>query len=319
MVTTATLPAKPGRSQSAQRRGRAPRRRTEYRAGDLRAALSFLAPAAVGFSAFYLWPTVRGIYLSFTDYSLLTAPNWVGAANYRKLIHDPVFWNALKVTAEYVVINIGVQTVVALALAVLLHRLTRSSFLRGVILLPYLISNVVVALVWFWMGDYTLGVINQALGWLGLGPFGFFGDGQLAIPTIALVNVWRHMGYTALLLFAGLQTIPAQLYEAAAMDGATEWRAFRRITLPLLRPVLAMVLVLTVIGSFQVFDTVAVTTQGGPVNATRVIYYYIYDKAFNQYDFGYAAAMGVVLILILAGVSLAQLRLLKAGDSDLSS
>jgi multiple sugar transport system permease protein len=315
MKDTVSGPVRPRAPRVAGRRVRAIEAGTRQ---DLPVALLFIAPAVLGFAVFYLWPTVRGIYLSFTDYSLLAPPSWVGGQNYAELVTDPVFWNALGVTLEYVVINIGVQTVVAVVLAVLLHQLTRSSLLRGVILLPYLIANVVVALLWYWMADYNLGVVNGVLGWFGIDPIAFFGDGRLAIPTIALVNVWRHMGYTSLLIFAGLQAIPTELYEAAAVDGASQWRSFWRITLPLLRPVLAMVLVLTVIGSFQIFDTVAVTTKGGPVNATRVIYYYIYDKAFSQFDFGYACAMGVVLMALLASLSLLQLRLLRASESDLS-
>jgi multiple sugar transport system permease protein len=279
-------------------------------------AFIFLLPALLGFLVFYAWPAVRGLYLSFTDYDLLTAPKFTGLDNYDRLLGDDVFWNSLWVTLEYVVINIGVQTLVALLIAVLIHRLTRSTVIRGVILLPYLVSNVVVALVWYWMADYNLGVLNEALGWVGIDPISFFGDEAWAIPTIALVNVWRHMGYTALLIFAGLQTINRDVYEAAAVDGASERRMFFQITLPLLRPVLALVLVISVIGSWQIFDTVAVTTQGGPVDSTRVIQYYIYENAFTRFDFGYASAISVVLFLILAGVALAQLKMLRAGESD---
>jgi multiple sugar transport system permease protein len=287
------------------------------RAGDLRVAMVFLLPAATGFGVFYVWPALRTVYLSFTEYSLLAPPEWVGLANYRALWTDPQFRNSLLVTVEYVAINIGVQTVVAMAMAVLMHRLTRSTLIRGVLLLPYLIANVVVALVWFTMLDAQLGVVNQMLTWVGIDPVAFFGETSTAIPTIALVNVWRHMGYTALLIFAGLQAIPRTVYEAAAIDGASESRLFWRITMPLLRPVLALVLVLTVIGSFQIFDTVAVTTRGGPVNATRVIYFYIYEQAFQRFSFGYAAALSVVLFAILAVVAMLQLRLLRAGESDL--
>jgi multiple sugar transport system permease protein len=288
----------------------------ERRRGEAGVAFIFLLPALLGFLVFYAWPAVRGLYLSFTDYDLLTAPKFTGLDNYDRLLGDDVFWNSLWVTLEYVVINIGVQTLVALLIAVLIHRLTRSTVIRGVILLPYLVSNVVVALVWYWMADYNLGVLNEALGWVGIDPISFFGDEAWAIPTIALVNVWRHMGYTALLIFAGLQTINRDVYEAAAVDGASERRMFFQITLPLLRPVLALVLVISVIGSWQIFDTVAVTTQGGPVDSTRVIQYYIYENAFTRFDFGYASAISVVLFLILAGVALAQLKMLRAGESD---
>ncbi|QNE21125.1 sugar ABC transporter permease [Kribbella qitaiheensis] len=286
--------------------------------GDLKVAMIFLAPATLGFVVFYIWPTLRGAYLSFTEYSLLSAPKFNGLDNYERMVHDSFFWNALGVTVEYVVINIGLQTVLAVGIAMLMYRLTKSITVRAVVLLPYLVANVVVALVWYWMLDYQVGIVNQALSWIGIDPVAFFGDSHWAIPTVALINVWRHMGYTALLVFAGLQMIPTYVYEAAEVDGSTEMKTFWRITLPLLRPVLVMVLVVTMIGSFQLFDTVAVTTQGGPINATRVIYYYIYERAFTRFDFGYASAMALVLFAILALVSLLQLRLLRAKESDLA-
>ena len=285
---------------------------------DLKPALLFIAPAAVGFAVFYLWPTLRGLYLSLTEYSLLGSPEFIGLDNYREIVKDDLFWNAMKVTLEYVVLNIGFQTVIALGLAVLMHRLTKSTLIRGSLLLPYLIANVIVALVWFWALDYQIGIVNQILEWVGIHKVAFFGSETWAIPTIAFVNVWRHMGYTALLIFAGLQTIPATMYEAASLDGSSEWRTFWRITMPLLRPVLVLVLVITVVGSFQVFDTVAVTTGGGPVNASRVIQVYIIERAFDRSDFGYAAALSAVLFLILAIVAIVQMKLLRGGESDLN-
>lgn len=285
--------------------------------GELRAALLFLTPAFLGFLVFFAWPSVRGLYLSFTDYNLLSEPNWVGLENYIDIASDPVFWNSMAVTVQYVVINITVQTVFALLLAVLLHRFTRSMTIRGIVMLPYLIANVVVALVWFWLADYNLGLINSTLDALGFDRVGFFGNEALAMTTIALINVWRHLGYTTLLIFAGLQAIPKDVYEAAEVDGAGEWRVFWGVTMPLLRPVLAFVLVITVVGSFQIFDTIAVTTGGGPVAATQAINVYIYERAFTRFDFGYASALSVILMIILAVVALVQLRLLRANESDL--
>ena len=286
--------------------------------GDLKVAMIFLAPATLGFLVFYIWPTLRGAYLSFTEYSLLSAPDFNGLANYERMVQDSFFWNALLVTVEYVVINIGVQTVLAVGIAMLMYRLTQSITIRAIVLAPYLVANVVVALVWYWMLDFQIGIVNEFLSWIGIDPVAFFGDSHWAIPTVAGINVWRHMGYTALLVFAGLQMIPKYVYEAAEVDGSSELQTFWRITLPLLRPVLVMVLVVTMIGSFQIFDTVAVTTQGGPINATRVLYYYIYERAFTRFDFGYASAMAMVLFAILAIVSLLQLRLLRAKESDLA-
>lgn len=279
----------------------------------------FLAPSMLGFVLFYLRPTIIGFWNSFTNKELLR-PNseFVGLENYRDMIDDDIFWNALWVTLKYVGMNIGVQTVFAIGIAWMLDRLSGSRLMRTLILAPWLMSNVVVALLFLWILDFRLGVANSFIETIGLDAQPFFSSERWAIPTIALINVWRHMGYTALLLFAGLQTIPTSVKEAALVDGCNEFKRFIKVTLPLLRPVLAVVLVITVIGSFQIYDTIDVTTAGGPVNATRVIYVYIFDQAFGRRNFGYASAMSVVLFMILALVTMAQMRFLRANESDLA-
>jgi multiple sugar transport system permease protein len=322
-MSTQVAPAakdKQGAAMDKQRvRRAAPKRRFGLRRdSELPAALLFIAPAAFGFVVFYVWPTIRGFYFSLTQYNLLNDPVFIGLDNFKAIAKDALFWNAMKVTIEYVIINIGLQTFMALGLAVLMHRLTKSSLLRGALLSPYLIANVIAGLLWFWLLDYQLGLVNQILGAIHIGPIPFFGDETWAIPTIAFVNVWRHMGYTALLIFAGLQTIPNYVYEAASLDGASEWKTFWKITLPLLRPVMVLVLVITVIGSFQVFDTVAVTTAGGPINASRVLQFYIFSKAFGQGQFGYASALSVVLFVVLAAVAVFQMKILRGDESDLA-
>jgi multiple sugar transport system permease protein len=256
------------------------------------------------------------VYLSFTEYNIFRPPVFTGLENYSRMMADPVFWNALWVTLEYVVINIAVQTVFALFIAVLMQRYTRSAVIRGVILLPYLFSNVIVALVWYWLADYNLGLLNATLDFFNFDKITFFSD-VLAMPTIALINVWRHVGYTALLIFAGLQAIPKDIYDASAVDGAGEWRTFRSITLPLLRPVLAFVLVITVTGSFQIFDTIAVTTNGGPIHATRTFSILIADAAWGNNEFGYASAISVALMVMLSLIAFAQTKLLSANQSDM--
>jgi multiple sugar transport system permease protein len=229
-----------------------------------------------------------------------------------------VFWNALRVTVYYVILNIGFQTILALVIAVLMQRLTKKTWVRGLILTPYLVSNVVAALVFLWILDYQLGIGNTILSAIGIGRIPFLSSDAWVIPTIAAINVWRHVGYTALLIFAGLQTIPETMYEAGRMDGAGEVRMFRSITVPLLRPIMALVLIISVVGSFQVFDTVAVTTRGGPVDSSRVLQYYIYDVAFGRFQFGYANAMAVALLLVLVIVTFVQYRLTRAEQSDLA-
>jgi multiple sugar transport system permease protein len=293
----------------------APTRRR--RKDDTKLALLFIAPASLGLLVFLVWPLLTGLYYSFTQYTTLTPPEWVGLDNYVRLLQDPVFWTSLKVTVLYVVINIGVQTIVALVIAVLMQRLTQSTVLRSLVLAPYLVSNVVAAIVFLWILDTQLGIFNIFLQWIGFDPVAFWASETWVIPTIALVNVWRHMGYTALLLFAGLQSIPSHLYEAARTEGAGEITMFRRITLPLLRPILALVLIMTIIGSFQVFDTISVTTQGGPADASKVLQMYIYEKAFAQYEFGYASALSVALLIILMVITFAQYWMSRAGQSDL--
>ncbi|SNY46111.1 carbohydrate ABC transporter permease [Paractinoplanes atraurantiacus] len=288
------------------------------RADDTKLAILFIAPALIGFVVFLLWPTLRGIYLSFTKFNLLTPPEWTGLDNYVRMVQDPVFWNALKVTVYYVVINIALQTALALGIAVMMQRLTKRTWLRGIVLTPYLVSNVVAALIFLWILDYQLGIGNQVLALIGLDRIAFLADSAWVIPTIAVINVWRHVGYTALLIFAGLQTIPESMYEAGRMDGASELTMFRRITLPLLRPILALVLIITVVGSFQVFDTVAITTRGGPVDSSRVLQYYIYDMAFGRFQFGYASAMSVGLLVVLVVITFLQYRLTRASSSDLA-
>ncbi|WP_369229936.1 carbohydrate ABC transporter permease [Streptomyces sp. R21] len=304
-------------AEGAQPKPKTHRIRAGAEHGDGPLAALFVAPAMLGFLVFLLWPTLRGVYLSFTRFNLLTPAKWVGLDNYVRMVHDPIFWDSLKVTVEYVLINIGVQTVSALAIAVLLQRLTQSAVLRGIVLTPYLMSNVVAGIVWLWILDTQLGIGNEIIGALGFDRIPFLADETWAIPTIALINVWRHVGYTALLLFAGLQAIPNDMYEAAKVDGASERRMFLRITMPLLRPVLAVVLIMTVIGSFQVFDTVAVTTQGGPANATNVLQYYIYGSAFGRFQFGYASAMSVALLVVLSAITFVQYRITRAGQTDL--
>lgn len=317
MTTITKLPDPVAGGSRPPHRGRTARAGRGRRLGDLRIALLFILPAMIGFVAFFLVPTVRGVYLSFTEYSVLGDPTWIGTRNYTAIFADELFWNAMAVTLQYVGLNIGFQTVIALGLALLMHRVAKSTLIRGALLLPFLVANVIVALLWFWMLDYQIGIVNEIINWFGLPRIAFFGSEQWAIPTIAGVNVWRHMGYTALLIFAGLQSIPSHVYEVASLDGASQTRTFWSITMPLLRPVLVLVLVVTVIGSFQVFDTVAVTTGGGPINASRVIQMYIYQKAFGESDFGYASALSVILFVILALVAFIQMKFLKGNESDL--
>lgn len=281
-------------------------------------AFGLVLPALIGFVLFYAWPAWRAVEISLTDWNLLRAPNWVGLDNYAKLWGDERFWHGMKLSAWYVAFNIPMQTVLGLFLAVVMDRLARSLFVKAVVLLPYLLSNVLVALMWLWLLDPLLGGVNALLTWTGIGRQPFFAGETQALATVAAVNIWRHMGLVALLFLAGLQNIPRYLYEAGALEGATEWQMFWRITLPLLRPVMVFVLVTSVTGSFQIFDTVAVATNGGPLESTRVIVHYIVQNAFSFYKMGYASAMSMTLCLVMVLYTVLQMRILRANENDLA-
>jgi len=279
-------------------------------------AYLLILPSLVGFALFYALPTIRGLFISFTDWNLLTPAKYVGLSNYKELFRDPDFWNAIKVTVSYVLWNIPLQTALALVFALVMNAVAGSNLLRGLMLLPWLMPNVVVGLLWLWLVDPNVGILNVAIKAISGSSIPFLSSPKYAIPTIAWINIWRHMGYTALLVFAGLQTIPKEVYEAASIDGASSRQTFFRVTLPLLRPVLTFVIVTSVIGSFQVFDTVAITTKGGPINATKVFNYFIYQQAFERFRMGYATAISIILFVILVGVSILQMRLMRAGEVD---
>lgn len=289
-----------------------------WRSREALTGWAFVLPAFIGFVVFYIVPSVRALYLSTTDWNLLSAPAGVGFANYLEMWNDDKFWRGLKLSLWYVLLNIPMQTLIGLFLAAAMDRLVKSMALRAIILLPYLLSSVLVAMMWLWLLDPFLGWVDASLIWLGITPQPFFGSPDQAMITVAIVNIWRHMGLISLLFLAGMQGIPRYLYEAAALDGASEWQMFRRITLPLLRPVMVFVLVTSVTGSFQIFDTVAVTTAGGPAESTQVIVYYIYQNAFSFYRMGYASAMSVVLALIMIGYTMLQMRVMRANQSDLA-
>jgi multiple sugar transport system permease protein len=288
------------------------------RHGEALTAWLLLLPALIGFALFHAWPALRAFGISFTDWNLLRPAAFVGVENYAALMEDGRFWNGMRLAGWYVLLNIPLQTAFGLALAVAMDRLTKSLFVKTVVLLPYLLSNVLVALIWLWLLDPMLGAVNQLIEAFGLDRQPFFGGADQALPTVAAVNVWRHMGLVAMLFLAGLQNIPRSLYEAAALEGANEWQMFRRITLPLLRPVMVFVLVTSVTGSFQIFDTIAVTTQGGPLDATRVVVYYIVQNAFGFLKMGYASAMSMVLAAAMLLYTVVQMRVLRANESDLA-
>ena len=273
----------------------------------VRTAFGFLAPSLIGVVVFLVIPVIFVMVLSLTQWNLLTPIRWVGFSNYVNIFRFDGFGHSLLVTAYYVLLNIPVQTVLALGLAMLLNNGRRgSALIRIICVLPFLATPVAMGIVWNWFFAPVTGIINQLLAHVGIAGPAWLSDSATAMPVIAFANVWQYVGYNMLFFLAGLQAIPLSLYEAAGLDGASKIQQFRRVTLPLLRPALMFVLVTSVIGSFQVFDTVYVMTAGGPGNATKVANLNIYNTAFSGFRIGEASAMSVVLFLIILAVSVAQ-------------
>ena len=284
---------------------------------DRVAAAIFLIPTFVGFFVFYVYPALRGLWYSFTDFNLIGDAHYVGPDNYAKAIGDKEVWNAFAVTIAYALYNLIGQTFLGLLLAALMQRFARSTWVRSLLLLPWLVPNVAIALIWGWLLDSNIGYVTHLLSYVGIDGVTFY-NAHAAMPIVAGINIWAYTGYTALLLYAGMLQIPGELYESAALDGAGETRMFFSITLPLLRPVLVLVLVMGLIGSFQIFDTVQIGYAGHPIPAVRVIYYYIYQQGFTFLKMGYASAIAMLLVLVLAVFTAIQLRLMRAGSSDLA-
>jgi multiple sugar transport system permease protein/sn-glycerol 3-phosphate transport system permease protein len=279
----------------------------------LATAAPFLVPSLAGVLLFLLIPVVIVLVLSFIQWNFLTPPRWVGLANFSSMVRDDHVFRALLISAYYVLWNIPLQTVLALALAMLLVRkMPAMGVFRALYVLPYMSTPVAMAVVWSWMFNAQNGLINHLLSLAGLHGPDWLGNTSTALPVVAMVNIWQYAGYNMLFFLAGLLAIPPQLYESASIDGASALRRFTRITLPLLNSTMLFVLVTDVIGSFQIFDTVYVMTQGGPGNATDVINYQIYETAFQNFDVGSAAAMSLVLFAVILIVTVVQFRFFRS-------
>ncbi len=280
---------------------------------ETRTAYAFLAPGLLLFAVYRLYPLLEGLRLSFTNARLgRSSQQWVGWANYARLAEDSRFHVSLWNTAFYAVASTLPILAVPLVLALALNRGALRTLLRSVFFFPFTLSVVTVGLAWLWLLDPVVGPFNYYLRALGLPTRSWLADPTTAMWAIIGTTVWWVTGYYLVIYLAGLQDIPRDLYEAAALDGASAWRSFWAITLPLLRPVLLFVVVTHVIGSFQLFGQVFILTGGGPGDATRTVVQHLYEAAFqNFFQFGAASAMAWVLFAIILTFSVLQFRLLR--------
>ena len=276
----------------------------------------FLAPALLLIAVFFFLPVLAALLLSFTDFDIyalgdLNRLRFVGFNNYLQLLQSPLFWTALGNTFYFVLVGGPLSVAVSLGAALLVNaRLTRfPSFFRTAFFLPVVTTLVAVAVVWRYLYHPRYGLLNYGLSWLGIEPIDWLGDPNWAMSAIILMAVWKNFGFNMIIFIAGLQNIPMQLYEAARIDGASAWRQFRYLTLPLLGPTFLFVALMTMIGYFQVFAEPYVMTQGGPANRTLSVVLLMYEEGFRWWNMGYASAAAFVLfVLILAGTVL-QLKL----------
>lgn len=295
--------------------------RTIRRDDDATVAAFMLAPAAVLFALFFLWPFLRGLWISLTRWDGFSAPVFVGAANYMKLLGDTLFLGALENNLIFVLLVLLFKNVLGLGLAILLDR---AIFMRGpiraAVFIPVTLSFAATGLLWSWIYNPVFGLLNAALDGLGLSglKMSWLGDADIALYSIIAVDVWKWLGFHAVIYLAGLQTIPDELYEAARIDGAGAVRRFRHVTLPLMMPVILINVILGLSGAFvRNFDIVQVLTQGGPNHATEVVMTYMVKTAFQDGNMGYASAMGYALFLIVTLSCVALLGIMRRSKVEM--
>lgn len=276
-------------------------------------AFLFVLPALINFTLFRYYPIVSAARSSLYNYSLLGGyRGFVGFDHYIRMASDPAFWNSLKVTFLFVLVKIPIQVILALGLAIFLSKQSiGSTIVRSAIMAPMVTSIIVVSIIWALMLHSEQGLFQSILVSMGLQKIRFISSETRALPTLSAMMIWKDVGFSMIILMAGLKGIPRVYYEAATVDGANAWQRFWNVTMPLLRPVMMFVLVTQVAFSFQMFDPVFQMTQGGPLESTNIIVYYIYQQGFLFQDMGYASALSMVTLIILLIISYGQMRFLN--------
>jgi multiple sugar transport system permease protein len=281
-----------------------------------RAGWWFVAPAVIVLTVFFFAPVIMALAMSLTDFDLyalsdFTNLRFIGFENYGRLLREPLFWKALGNTLYFVALGVPLSIGLSLGAALLVNsKLARFvSLFRTIYFAPVVTTLVAVAVVWRYIFHTRYGFLNYGLGALGVDPIDWMGDPQWAMPAIVILAVWKNFGYNMIILLAALQNIPEDLYEAARIDGASSWQVFRHITLPGLGPVLLLVSILTMTGYFQLFAEPYVMTEGGPLQSTLSVLYFMYEEGFKWWSLGRASAVAFLLFVLMFAVTLVQLRL----------
>jgi multiple sugar transport system permease protein len=288
----------------------APRRGRRFGHEQAVLGLIFIAPVLVLFVIFVVLPAITALYLSFTSYDILTAPEWVGLKNYERILDDSLFHRALRNIVTYCVIYVPSMIALSLVLALALNRKRPGmTIFRAIYYLPVVTSPVASAVVWTWILNRDFGAVNQLLGYIGIDGPAWLSSSDTALYSIVMVTLWGGLGGNMVIYLAGLQGVPVELAEAARLDGASAIQVFRDVTWPMLRTTTLFVVTVTLIGSFQLFDQAYVMTQGGPGYATLTPVYSIYQNGFNRLQMGYASSQAFVLFIVILAITFIQLRI----------
>jgi multiple sugar transport system permease protein len=279
----------------------------------------FAGPALIMLGLFFFVPVLLAFALSLTNFDLYSLADWsntgfVGFANYAELVQTPLFWKALGNTFYFVIVGVPLSIGLSLGAAMLLNGAATklTGVFRTALFAPVVTTLVAVAVIWRYLLHTRYGMINYGLESVGAPPVDWLGDPRSSMPAIILFAVWKNFGYNMVILLAGLQTIPSDLYEAARIDGANGWQRFRHVTLPALGPMLLLVSILTMAGYFQLFAEPYVMTQGGPVESTVSVLYFMYDQGFKWWNLGFASAVAFALFLIMIVFTTLQYRFARA-------
>lgn len=273
----------------------------------------FVAPAVVILAIFWVYPILNMGYLSLFKWDLISPKmQFVGLQNFQALFADQQFWQTFVNTVIYTLFVVGLGVTLGLFVAVYLKEHTKTNgFIQAVIFSPYVVSLASVALLWMWIMNKDYGLLNSILGFFDIGAVDWLGDSHVALVSLILISVWKSVGYDALILVSAIQGIPAHLYEAARLDQASPWTTFRKITLPMISPTLFFLVVVDAIASLKVFETIQIMTAGGPQNATNTLVFSLYQYGFQFNKVGYAAAIGVVLLALIAVFAIVYFKLLS--------
>jgi len=316
--TMATIPKATRRSADVATESKEANRPTSSRRAHrfLPVAYLFVLPYLIAFVLFRFGPAIVGFLISLTDWQIAGKPNLIGLKNYRLLISDPQFITSLTNTGYFVLLAAPPLILLGLLLALLVdQRLHGRVITRTAIFMPYVVMSTVVGVIWLWLFNKESGILNYYLGLLGIRPVAWLTDPATAMPAVAMATLWWTIGFNMIIFLAGLQDVPQELEDAARVDGASEFNVFRHITLPLLAPATFVVVMLTLINTFQVFDQIYVMTGGGPSLATLTVILYLYDQAFTTFRLGYGSAVAYVVLVVLVALALIQRRLLPESEA----